>query len=98
MPVLKASSRKGLQVVGVNLDLEPTHMQQFAARHKISWPQIFFPEPERRSWNNPIASRYGIMDLPALWLIDKNGNVVSTSVKVDRLAAEVDRLLAGERP
>lgn len=98
MPVLKASSRKGLQVVGVNLDQEPALMQQFAAKYKISWPQIFFPEPEKRGWNNPIASRYGIMDLPALWLIDKSGNVVSTTVKVDRLAAEVDKLLGGEQP
>jgi len=98
MSVLKASSRKGLQVVGVNLDQEPALMQQFAAKNKISWPQIFYPEPEKRGWNNPIASRYGIMDLPALWLIDKNGNVVSTTVKVDRLAAEVDKLLADERP
>ena len=93
MPVVKASSRQGLQVVGVNLDQEPALMQQFVVKHKISWPQIFFPEPEQRGWNNPIATRYGIMDLPALWLVDQNGNVVSTTVKVDNLASEVDKLL-----
>jgi peroxiredoxin len=96
MPVLKASSRKGLQVVGVNLDQEPAHMQQFAAKNKITWPQIFFPDAEQRGWNNPIAVRYGIMDLPSLWLIDKAGNVVSTTVKVDKLGAEVDKLLGAE--
>lgn len=98
MPVLRASSRRGLQVVGVNLDQEPAHMQQFAVKHKISWPQIFFPEPERRGWSNPIASRYGIMDLPALWLIDQNGNVASTNLKVDDLAVEIDKLLSVEQP
>ncbi len=97
-PVLKASSRKGLQVVGVNLDSEPAHMQQFAAKHKLTWPQIFFPEPAQRGWNNPIAVRYGIMDLPALWLVNKSGNVVSTTVKVDKLVAAVDKLLAEEQP
>ena len=96
-PVLRASSRRGLQVVGVNLDQEPALMQQFVGKHKISWPQIFFPEPEQRGWNNPIASRYGIMDLPALWLIDQNGNVVSTTVKVDKLAGEIDKLLGAEQ-
>lgn len=93
MPVLRSPSRRELQVVGVNLDQEPSHMQQFATKNKILWPQIFFPEPERRGWNNPIASRYGIMDLPALWLVDQNGNVVSTTVKVDKLATEIDKLL-----
>ena len=93
MPVLKASSRKGLQVIGVNLDQEPAHMQQFATKHKITWPQIFFPDAEQRGWNNPIAVRYGIMDLPALWLVDKTGNVVSTTVKVDKLGASIDKLL-----
>jgi peroxiredoxin len=98
MPVLRASSRKGLQVVGVNLDQEPALMQQFVVKHKISWPQIFFPEPEKRGWNNPIASRYGITDLPALWLVDQNGNVVSTTVKVDKLPGEIDKLLGGAQP
>jgi len=96
MPVLKASSRKGLQVIGVNLDQEPAHMQQFAAKNKINWPQIFFSDAEQRGWNNPIAVRYGIMDLPALWLVDKTGNVVSTSVKVDKLGAAIDKLLGDE--
>jgi peroxiredoxin len=96
MPVLKSSSRKGLQVVGVNLDQESAQMQQFAAKHKINWPQIFFPDAEQRGWNNPIAVRYGIMDLPALWLVDKAGNVVSTTVKVDKLGVEVDNLLGSE--
>jgi peroxiredoxin len=98
MPLLRDSSRRGLQVVGVNLDSEPALMQKFVAKHKITWPQIFFPEPERRGWNNPIASRYGIMDLPALWLIDPNGNVVSTAVKVEHLAGEIDKLLGPAQP
>jgi len=97
LPALRSPSRRGLQVVGVNLDQEPALMQQFVARHKISWPQIFFSESDERGWNNPIASRYGIMDLPALWLIDQHGNVVSTTVKVDNLAGEVDKLLGAEQ-
>jgi hypothetical protein len=97
LPVLRTRSRRGLQVMGVNLDQEPAAMQQFVIKHKISWPQIFFPETDRRGWNNPIASHYGIMDLPALWLVDKNGSVVSTSVKIEMLADEIDMLLGSEQ-
>jgi hypothetical protein len=98
LPVLRSSARRGLQVVGVNLDQESELMQQFVLQHKINWPQIFFPETEQRGWNNPVASRYGIMDLPALWLIDRNGNVVTTNVKVESLEAEIDKLFASEQP
>ncbi len=97
MPVLKASSKKNVQVIGVNLDQEPEQMQQFAAKHKLAWPQIFFSEAEQRGWNNPIAVRYGITELPALWLVDKTGNVVTTTVKVDKLSAQIDKLLAEEQ-
>jgi hypothetical protein len=97
----RKQARRGLYVVGVNLDLEPGPVQQFVVKFKIRWPQIFFPESEKRGWNNPIVAHYGIMDIPAMWLIDQSGNVVSTSVKVETLASEIDNLLGqsagGER-
>lgn len=96
LEVTRKQSRRGLFVVGVNLDLEAGTVEDFLVKHKINWPQIFFPEDEKRGWNNPLVVNYGIMDLPALWLIDQSGNVVSTNVKIESLAAEVGKLLDGE--
>ncbi len=101
LPQLVAETRKqarrGLFVVGVNLDLETSALGPFLAKNKIRWPQIVFPETEKRGWNNPLVVNYGIMDIPAMWLIDQSGNVVSTNVKIESLAAEMDKLL-GETP
>ncbi|HLJ12279.1 MAG TPA: TlpA disulfide reductase family protein [Planctomycetaceae bacterium] len=99
LPALSEISRKlskqGLTVIGVNLDQDADLVQQFVVKHKIPWPQIFYKESDQRGWNNPIVTYYGIMELPAIWLIDQSGNVVSTNVKIDSLAAHVEKLLGG---
>ncbi|HTI52138.1 MAG TPA: TlpA disulfide reductase family protein [Planctomycetaceae bacterium] len=94
--VTRKQSRRGLSVVGVNLDHDPEVVQQFVMKNKIPWPQIFYSETEKRGWNNPMVSKYGIMDIPALWLIDSSGNVVSTTVKAEDLAAEAGKLLGSD--
>ena len=93
LAVTKKESRRGLRVIGVNLNLESAPVEQFLLKQKIAWPQIFYAEAEKRGWSNPIVEFYGIMDVPVMWLIDQNGNVVSTDVKVESLAAEVAKLL-----
>ncbi|MGE5191256.1 MAG: thioredoxin-like domain-containing protein [Deltaproteobacteria bacterium] len=96
LAVTRKQSKRGLYVIGVNLDLDAEAVQQFVVKNKIPWPQIFHPETENRGWNNPIVLHYGILDIPALWLIDQSGNVVSTSVKVADLGAEIDKLLGND--
>jgi hypothetical protein len=96
LSVTRKQSRSGLYVVGVNLDQDQDVVQQFVAKNKIPWPQIFYPGTANRGWNNPVVSRYGIMDIPALWLIDQSGNVVSTTIKADELAGEIDKLLGSD--
>lgn len=91
--VLRKQMRRGVQVVGVSLDLDPSLLQQFIVKNKISWPQVFFPDADQRGWANPIVTYYGVMDIPSLWLIDQSGNVISTQVKVESLAAEIDKLM-----
>lgn len=87
-------AKRKVQIVGVNLDQNAAAANQFVIKHKLPWPQIFFPEPERQGWNNPVAVYYGIMEIPAFWLIDQSGNVVSTSLTADTIAAEAGKLLA----
>jgi hypothetical protein len=98
LSVTRTQMKRGLYAVGVNLDVDAAAVQQFVVKNKIPWPQIFYPETEKRGWNNPLAQRYGVMDIPALWLIDQSGNVISTSVKVEELAGEVGKLLDNETP
>lgn len=91
--VIMAYKKQGLAVVGVNLDLEEQAVRDYVLEQRLSWTQIFFEEPEKRGWNNPVATYYGILEIPALWLVDQSGNVVSTSATIDNLADELALLL-----
>ncbi|MSR56474.1 MAG: TlpA family protein disulfide reductase [Planctomycetaceae bacterium] len=97
LQTIRNRTSPGIRVIGVNLDQDPTSVTQFTLTHKISWPQIFFSEPAQQGWNNPIVGYYGIMELPALWLIDQSGNVVSTTVTIETLDDELRKLLADSR-
>jgi hypothetical protein len=95
LELTKKHSRRGLFVLGVNLDQNRTIVEQFVSEHKIPWTQIFETESEKQGWNNPTVNFYGIMDVPALWLIDQNGNVVSTNLKIETMATALGKVLDG---
>jgi hypothetical protein len=80
-------------VVGVNLDQDDTVVRQYTLDNKVAWPQIFYKEPEQRGWAHPIVTYYGVQDIPAFWLIDCNGNVTTTTIKLGSLSGEIERLL-----
>jgi hypothetical protein len=95
LELTKKHSRRGLFVLGVNLDQNRTIVEQFVSDHKIPWTQIFETDSEKQGWNNPTVNFYGIMDVPALWLIDQNGNVISTNLKIETLATTLGKVLEG---
>jgi hypothetical protein len=64
-------------------------MLAFAAEHQLPWPQYF----DGKWWKNDIAQRYVVQSIPAMFLLDKKGMLVSTDARGPRLEAEVKRLL-----
>ena len=44
-------------------------------------------------WQNPYGKKFGIRGIPAMFLLDKNGMVVSTNARGKKLEQEVKRLL-----
>ena len=44
-------------------------------------------------WNNKLGQKYGIRSIPAMWLIDKKGNLVDMNAR-SGLEAKVEKLLA----
>jgi thiol-disulfide isomerase/thioredoxin len=93
LPTLQQAQAKyaksGVSFVGVNFDVDASKVNPFLIEQKMGWPQIVFEKEAQRGWNNPIATFYGIMDIPAIWVIDAQGQVVSTTVA----ASELDSLL-----
>ena len=84
--------RHSLQVIGVNLDTDEASVKTFLQQHGVKWQNIFHTDPARRGWNSPVASYYGVRNIPQLWVVDSRGTVVSTSVQPDNLDAALERL------
>ncbi|MBE7496626.1 MAG: TlpA family protein disulfide reductase [Verrucomicrobiaceae bacterium] len=78
--VLKAYKElhpKGFEIIGISLDSDKGKLEAFVKERGMEWPQYF----DGKSWKNEISSRYGINSIPAMWLVNKKGMVVSTSAR-----------------
>jgi len=80
---------KGFEVIGISLDQNKEALVEFTKKNSMTWPQYF----DGKGWENSISKKNGIDSIPAMWLIDKQGKVVSTDAR-DDLAGQVEKLLA----
>lgn len=105
--VYAAYHDKGFEVVGISLEnagltLQDTPEQKeaklakaktvltaFTAANAMPWPQHF----DGKFWKNDISMKYAITAIPAMFLLDQEGNIVTTDARGEKLEAEVKRLL-----
>lgn len=82
---------KGFEIVGISLDRAEDRQKliDFCAKEQLTWPQHF----DGRNSKNEIAQAYGIRGIPAMFLFDQSGRLVTTDARGEKLEAEVKRLL-----
>ena len=98
---------KGFEVIGISLEngkLLPGDtpeqtaaklaaakqvLTDFTAKEKMPWPQHF----DGKFWKNELAVQFSIGSIPAMFLLDQEGRVVSTNARGPLLEQEVKRLL-----
>lgn len=64
-------------------------MLKFTEERGMPWPQHF----DGKYWQNELGVYFGIQAIPAVFLIDQEGRLVSTNMRGDKLESEVKRLL-----
>ena len=64
-------------------------LTDFTAKEAMPWPQYF----DGKYWKNEISTQHAINSIPAMFLLDQDGKVVSTEARGPKLEAEVKRLL-----
>jgi len=81
----------GFEVIGVSLDQEKDRQKfiDLVAKEGLAWPQRF----EGKGWRDPFALKLTIMAIPAMFLLDRDGMLVSMDARGEKLEAEVKRLL-----
>jgi len=95
LPNVLANYRKyhslGFEVVGVSLDAERDRQRLIddVRLHALPWPQHF----DGAGWKNKFAAKFGVRAIPAMFLLDQSGKVVSTDARGAKLESEIRRLL-----
>jgi thiol-disulfide isomerase/thioredoxin len=81
---------QGFEVLAISLDESREDLDAFLAGRKLPWPILF----SGKGWEDPLARSYGISGIPQLILVGRDGNVISTTARGERLG----ELLAGLFP
>jgi thiol-disulfide isomerase/thioredoxin len=80
---------KGFEILGISLDQDKDALLAFTNAHGMVWPQYF----DGKGWDNDVSSSFGINSIPTMWLIGKDGKIITTNAR-DDLAGQVEKALA----
>ncbi len=76
----KAYNEKGFEVLGISLDQEKSELEKYTKENGMIWPQFF----DGKGWENQVSRHYGVMSIPAMYLIGKDGAVIAGPDEVRR--------------
>lgn len=105
--VYAAYRDKGFEIIGITLEngrLQPNDtpeqvaeklakarkkLTDFTAENGMTWPQSF----DGKGWSADIPKQFAVSAIPAMFLLDREGKLVTTNASGEKLEAEVKRLL-----
>jgi len=73
---------QGLEIIGVSLDQPEDKgglekLRAFCKEREIPWPQYY----QGNYWNSEFSTSWGINSIPSVFLVDKQGNLVTTKAR-----------------
>lgn len=72
------------------LEKAKAKMLEFTVKNAMPWPQFF----DGKFWKGDYVAQFGIEGIPAMFLLDQQGNIVAQEARGPKLEAEIKRLLA----
>ncbi|MDO4570945.1 MAG: redoxin family protein [Planctomycetia bacterium] len=81
---------KGFEIVGFSLDHDMERLAKFLEERKLPWKVIV--QKDGGTGAEDPAQYYGIMGIPCLILVDKDGNVISTKARGDVLTSALEEI------
>ena len=82
-------SPKGFTVFGVSLDDTKEKWLSAIAKDGLTWTHV----SDLAGWQNAAAKQYGVMSIPASFLLDKEGKIVASNLRGDELVAKLEELM-----
>lgn len=90
MALYKEFHSKGLNIIGVSLDDNADKWKEAIAKDQLSWTQI----SNLKGWDDPIAKRYHVDGIPATFLLNEKGIIISMNLRGEELRAKVASILS----
>ena len=82
---------KGFDVVGISLDTDEELLRNFIEENRLPWRQIL----DGDGFDGPLVEQYGVCSIPAPFLLDRDGKVISVkargSLLEELVAVEMER-------
>ncbi len=78
--------KQGFEIISISLDHDKEDCERFVKRQKMTWHHIF-------DGRGRLAARYGVRGIPAMYLLGKDGKVVSDNARGGRLEPAIKEAL-----
>lgn len=90
LPMLKAvykkyGDRDDFIMIGISLDTDEKALRDFLAKSDVGWPQVY----GEKSGADGAAQRFGVIGLPAIFLVGPDGRIIATDFHGDAIAKTV---------
>ncbi len=79
---------RGYEMIGISFDTDEARMRRTVKERGMKFPQFF----DGKSWNEGKGDKYGIITIPAEWLVDKNGVIRDINAR-EKLEEKIETLL-----
>jgi len=89
----KANAAKGFELVLVNLDEREEQALDKLRSNPVVGVHLFQPGPNGGGLNSPLATYYGILGLPSMFLVDREGKVISRTMQSADLEKAIQKAL-----
>lgn len=83
---------KGFEVIGISFDYSEEEFRDFVKNMKMTWREYY----DGLGWDNKVGKVYGIGAIPAMYLLDKEGKVITGNARGPRLEEVLKKYLEGE--
>jgi hypothetical protein len=91
--------RRGLEMVGVNLDLNVKEVEKVFEAQQLPWPTVTGENASQRGFKHPAAKECGVIAeaLPFSVLIGKDGKIAAAGLQGPTLDEAIVKLLTAEK-
>lgn len=85
---------KGFEILSVSLDDKKENWEQAITRNQLNWLHV----SSLKGWKCPVAELYNVTAVPSMFLIDKEGRILSNKARGEILENELEKLYKTTQP